>query len=189
MSTENELLQDLMLLSRATQLVLQEEVLQGIRDVEMGPTKMNIMRLLRRQKKQSVNDLARFLGQTKAAASQNVDSLVRAGIVKREPDKVDRRCVWVSLTPRGSRILQKAETRQRQALKKALVGLPKSIVDKARTTMRLLADAILESSASRSGHCLQCYAYNATGCAYDHGKSRCNYLLRGEVKSSGCGGR
>jgi DNA-binding MarR family transcriptional regulator len=178
-----------MLLSRATTLVLQEEVLRGIRDAEMGPTKMNLMRLLRRQKKQSVNDLARFLGQTKAAASQNVDSLVRANIVKRESDKVDRRCVWVSLTPRGTRVLQKAETRQRKALRKALGAVPKAVVDKASATMRVLANAILESSESHSSNCLQCCAYNSSGCVYDHGKWRCNYLLKGEVKSSGCGGR
>ena len=179
MSAENELLQDLMLLSRAAELVLQEEVIENLREPAIGPTKMNLLRVLRRQRKQSVNDLARFLGQTKAAASQNIDSLVKAGLVRRDPDKVDRRCVWISLTPRGSRVLTKAETLQGQTLKRAVANLPKGQIQKTSRSMRSLANALLASSASKGSTCLQCCAYNTSGCVYESGNWRCQYRRRG----------
>ena len=172
-----------MLLSRAAHIVLQDEVLDALKEAEVGPTKMNLMRLLKRQRRQSVNDLARFLGQTKAAASQNVDSLVKAGLVRRDQDKIDRRCVWISLTPRGSRILGRAESLQRQALKRAVGKIPKPMLQKASKTMRHLANALLSSSLSNSTSCLGCCAYNSGGCVYENDAWRCNYILRGDVEA------
>jgi len=178
MNTENELLQDLMLLARAAQLVLQEEVLESLGEAAVGPTKMSLLRLLHRTRKQSVNDLARFLGQTKAAASQNIDSLVRAGMVRRTPDKIDRRCVWISLTPRGTRILNKAEALQKRALKRAVLRMPKAGLKKTSHAMRSFANAILSSSESKANSCLQCCAYNTAGCVYEDGSWRCQYRMR-----------
>lgn len=178
MAYENDLLQDLMMLTRAAQLVLQEEVLETLREPALGATKMNLLRLLRRRRRQSVNDLARFLGQTKAAASQNIDSLVKADLVRREQDNVDRRCVWISLTPRGSRILKKAETRQQQALQRAINGLSKTSLQRTSKAMRTLANSLLSSSEGKSDNCLQCCAYNTAGCLYDSGDWSCQYSKR-----------
>ena len=183
MATEVELLQDLMLLVRAAQLVLQEETLEGISDADVSPTKMNVLRLLRRQRRQSVNDLARFLGQTKAAASQNVDSLVNSGLVRRDQDKADRRCVWVSLTPRGSRILEKAEAMQLDLLRKTVSGLPKASVAKLSRGMRALAVALLGHSPKETASCLQCCAYNSVGCVCEHDDWRCVYASGGALSS------
>lgn len=185
MNLEEDLLRDVMLLSRSTQLVLQDEVLESLKEPALGPTKVNLLRILRRSKKQSVNDLARFLGQTKAAASQNIDSLVKAGMVRRDSDKVDRRCVWVSLTPRGSRVLSKAENRQLQALKKAIANLPKATLKKTTVEMRALANAILSSSSSKSENCLQCCAYTQAGCVYDEGDWSCQYKKSEKKHSKG----
>ena len=182
MTMENDLLQDLMILTRSAQLVLQEEVLESLREPVIGSTKMNLMRLLRRTRRQSVNDLARFLGQTKAAASQNIDSLVKADLVRREQDNVDRRCVWISLTPKGSRILKKAETRQQQALQKAIGGLSRTTLQKTSRAMRSLANAILASSENKADNCLQCCAYNTAGCVYDGGAWKCQYRKRTQKK-------
>ena len=182
MSMENDLLQDLMVLTRAAQLVLQEEVLESLRESVIGPTKMSLMRLLKRTRRQSVNDLARFLGQTKAAASQNIDSLVKADMVKREQDNVDRRCVWISLTPRGSRVLKKAETRQQQALERAITGLSRPMLQKTSKAMRALANSILASSESKADSCLQCCAYNTAGCMYDREDWSCQYRKRTQKK-------
>jgi len=184
MGTEHELLQDVMLLARAAQIVLQDEVLENVREVEIGPTKVSLLRLLSRQRKQSVNDLARFLGQTKAAASQNVESLVRLGLVRRDQDKLDRRCVWISLTPKGTRILEKAEVLQLEALKRAVAELPKAVLAKISRGMRTLAVTLLEHSEGQNDNCLQCCAYNSAGCVCENDRWRCMYVLRGAKRST-----
>ena len=178
MSVESTVLQDIMLLSRAAQLVLQEEVLSELKEAELGATKLNVLRLLCRNHKQSVNDLSRFLGQTKAAASQNVDSLVTAGLVRRETDKVDRRCVWISLTRKGQRILERAEAIQGKLVRGALAGLPRAPLLKLSKGMRSLALSILSSSPTHSESCLHCCAYNDTGCVYEGSRWQCTYRLR-----------
>jgi DNA-binding MarR family transcriptional regulator len=46
-------------------------------------------------------DLARHLNHDAGATSRLVDQLVRRGLVKREPCKVDRRVAYLKLTPQG----------------------------------------------------------------------------------------
>jgi DNA-binding MarR family transcriptional regulator len=194
--TESAFFQDLMLFSRAAQVALQDEVVERFPEAGPGPARMAILRLLGRQERQSVNDLALFLAQTKAAASQNVDGLVRSGLVRREDEPADRRKVWVVLTPRGRRLLQKLEAQQVSVLKRALRGLPRETHGQFSRNLRLLAFALLEETHLKSGHCLQCCAFNSAGCAKGPGGLRCAYLVasapsrrRGRGRSKAPAGR
>ncbi|MGQ9588701.1 MAG: MarR family winged helix-turn-helix transcriptional regulator [Planctomycetota bacterium] len=149
MDAKGELLKDILLLARAARIVLEERVLRSVEGLSIGSSKANLLRLLRRGGNQTVNDIARFLGQTKAAASQNVDSLVRAGLVRRETDKRDRRRVAVSLTARGARLLQKIEAIQKKALAKAVQGMSDAEVRNAAKAARSLAERLVESAGAR----------------------------------------
>lgn len=149
MNPKGELLKDLLLLARAARIVLEERVLPHVEGLSIGSSKSNLLRLLRSEGTQTVNDIARFLRQTKAAASQNVDSLVRAGLVRRETDERDRRRVAVSLTARGARLLQKIEASQKKALAKAIHGMSDGDVRKAARIARELVERLLESSRAR----------------------------------------
>ncbi len=146
MKAKSELLKDVVSLSRAAQIVLQERILRDVEGFKLGPTRADLLRLLRDRGRQTVNQIARFLRQTKAAASQNVDSLVKAGIVRRETDKQDRRCVWVSLTPKGARLLREIENRQREALSKAVAGMSEAEIRSASKVLRSLAERLLASA-------------------------------------------
>ena len=55
--------------------------------------------------------LADEMETTDATASRTVDALEAAGLVKREPDPLDRRCVLVAATPEGRFLV--AERRRR----------------------------------------------------------------------------
>lgn len=176
MKPKSELLRDLVLLSRAAEIVLQEQVLQSLEGVKLGPTRSHILRLLRHQGKQTVNDIARFLGQTKAAASQNVESLVKAGLVRRESDREDRRCVWVSLTPRGARLVRELEKRQRDAFSRAVEGMSEAEIRSASKNLQSLAERLLKSSEVASNACLQCCSFEGMECVYRGGPVRCPYL-------------
>ncbi len=172
-----------MLLSRAAQLVLQEEVLKSLKEPAISLARANILRLLGRQKRQSVNDIAYFLGQTKASASQNVDALERAGFIRRKTDQEDRRCVWVSLSPRGKRLLKRAEECQNKMLERALAQFPKGMVAGLSHCMRSLALALLDHSKVQQQTCLQCCAYDSAGCVHHSGDWHCMYMIR-RAKSS-----
>ncbi|MBI4606702.1 MAG: MarR family transcriptional regulator [Planctomycetes bacterium] len=179
MKTESGFLQALMLLSRAAQIVLQDGVLDGLRGPPLAPSKASILRVLGRRVRQSVNDLASFLGQTKAAASQHVDALARSGLVRKQADLEDRRLVWVLLTPRGKRLLEDLEARQRAALHRALQGIPAKARGQLSRGMRGLAFALLDRAAPETTSCLQCCAFDSAGCVRECDEWRCAYMLRG----------
>jgi len=52
-------------------------------------------------------ELAKMSGVTRATMTGLIDTLERDGLVKREPDPVDRRMMSVRLTGRGHRVLQR----------------------------------------------------------------------------------
>lgn len=176
MKAESELLQNLMLLARVTQIVLQDEVLKDVPDGELSQVRLSILRLLRRRERQSVNDLARFLGLTKAAASQNVERLVRVGLVERREDPNDRRGVWVTLTARGQRILEEVEKEQRRVLEKAMHGFEAGSLRHLSAAMRSLALSLLNQNGEEITGCLQCCAYDSPGCVCDGEDWACQYM-------------
>jgi len=63
-----------------------------------------ILQTLLMQRESRMNDLARFLGLTKANASGLVDRLAKKGLIARRQGKKDRRVVFVRLTAKGQRV-------------------------------------------------------------------------------------
>jgi len=75
-----------------------------------------ILQALMMQRESRMNDLARFLGLTKANASGLVDRLVRKGLIEREHGVEDRRVVLVRLTAKGQTVARGLAPVQRQGL-------------------------------------------------------------------------
>jgi DNA-binding MarR family transcriptional regulator len=63
-----------------------------------------ILQALLMHRESKMNDLARFLGLTKANASGLVDRLAKKGLIARKHGKEDRRVVFVRLTAKGQRV-------------------------------------------------------------------------------------
>jgi DNA-binding MarR family transcriptional regulator len=74
--------------------------------------------LLRRESK--MNELARFLGLTKANASGLVDRLARRGLIARRQGRDDRRVVIVYLTPKGQKAARGLAKVHRRGLAKMM---------------------------------------------------------------------
>jgi len=70
--------------------------------------------LLRRESR--MNDLARFLGLSKANASGLVDRLAKRGLIARRQGKTDRRVVIVRLTPEGQKVARDLAAVHRRGL-------------------------------------------------------------------------
>ncbi len=74
--------------------------------------------------------LADEMGTTDATASRTVDALEEAGLVRREPDPADRRCVLVGINERGLALVDERRARLAVSLARGLAGMPEE--DKER---------------------------------------------------------
>ena len=61
----------------------------------------------------SISALAKVQQVSRPAVSQAVDGLVSKGLVERQPDSIDRRCVHLALTPAGDELLNAIFQRNR----------------------------------------------------------------------------
>jgi DNA-binding MarR family transcriptional regulator len=79
-----------------------------------------ILQALLMHRESKMNDLARFLGLTKANASGLVDRLVKKGLIARRQGKDDRRVVFVHLTPKGQKVARGLAKVHRRGLTKMM---------------------------------------------------------------------
>ena len=73
---------------------------------------------LARQHGCPMNDVANFLGISRPACTGLIDRLLSQGLVRREPDRHDRRIVRVAITAKGQRILDNIWEQKRRMLVK-----------------------------------------------------------------------
>ncbi len=90
--------------------------------LDMTPTQIDILTLLKRRGPIRVLSSAKLLGTTQANASRVISTLERKGLVEKETDPLDGRAVLVSLTTEGDR-LAADQTEFPEALLTALAGL------------------------------------------------------------------
>lgn len=84
--------------------------------------------------KKSLSDLAQAEQVRAPTMSRIVDSLVRDGLVKREPDRTDRRSVVITPTEEGVRIMHEGRGKREKRLLDLLHGLTRDeiqILDRA----------------------------------------------------------
>lgn len=70
----------------------------------------------------TVGEIARALSSEKSSASVLLERLVKQGMMKRRHDAKDRRLVWMSLTPKGRKVLDQILGQKRQSFK-AIFGV------------------------------------------------------------------
>jgi DNA-binding MarR family transcriptional regulator len=83
-----------------------------------------ILQALMAQRELRMNDLARFLGLSKANASGLVDRLVRKGLIDRKHGVEDRRVVFVRLTASGLKVARNLSKAQRRGLAQMMRRIP-----------------------------------------------------------------
>ncbi len=164
MDEERLILSELLLLSHAVRRILQDEALIPLESEGVNTVRTTMLHLMARRGEQTVNMLACFMGVSKAAASQNVDRLVRLGFATRHPDSRDRRSVWVRITGSGKQLLRKAERRQRDRLRRFLGKISPELKLFLRDQTGELSHALLDSSSADPQRCLQCCMFGAARC-------------------------
>lgn len=112
---------------------------------EYSFSQVMILQALLMQKETRMNDLARFLGLSKANASGLVDRLVRRGLIERSHGVEDRRVVFVRLTPAGTRIARRLAGTQRKGLALMMRRIPERNLAVFIETLEQVAGAMAES--------------------------------------------
>lgn len=92
-----------------------------------------------------MNDLARFLGLTKANASGLVDRLAKKGLIARRQGKDDRRVVIVYLTPKGQKAARGLARVHRQGLAKMMQRIRQSDLKVFIQTLEQMAMGLSET--------------------------------------------
>jgi len=103
-----------------------------------------ILQALMVQRESRMNDLARFLGLSKANASGLVDRLVKKGLLDREHGVEDRRVVFVRLTPKGQTVARGLAKVQRQGLAQMMRRIPEKNLGVFMETLEQMAMGMAE---------------------------------------------
>ena len=88
-----------------------------------------------------VRDISEELGITPGGISQQVETLVRMGLLERKPDEKDRRAVCITLSERGKEINRKLDSFFSSLFQRLLAGVPD---EKYRSFVEVL-DTMAES--------------------------------------------
>jgi MarR family 2-MHQ and catechol resistance regulon transcriptional repressor len=90
---------------------------------QLPMAQMETLRLIHENKKVLMKQVADFLAITPPSATVLVNNLAAAGYVQRNSDKNDRRTIHLSLTKKGSQVLQKGTNQRCKDLEKLLRNL------------------------------------------------------------------
>jgi len=158
--------------------------LEGLAGDRLTFTQLRLLRLVARQDRLSVGDVATFLGVSNAAASKAVDRLVRGGFLRRAEAEGDRRTTEVSVTEEGLRLLDGFDARSSAALLRLLSGVtPRQMRDISGGLDRLSLS--ISGSAEPGDVCFRCGLYFRDECLLRTMTDRQCYLHLGAKRRAG----
>lgn len=95
----------------------------GEKGVSLTRGQMGILVMMKKYDLENTNEIAKRFSMTTSAATQAVDRLVEMKLLKRTPDRKDRRKITVTLTEKGKKTLEHSKTFQHEKMKQAFDAL------------------------------------------------------------------
>ncbi len=99
---------------------------------------------IRRNPSTTLTTVSEYLAVSNATTSSIVDRLVKKGLVTRSEDPKERRCLQLSLTPKGQDEYRVVEEVAIAELTKVLMRLPDEEVKKIAAGLKILKEALEE---------------------------------------------
>ncbi len=174
--TLDDLLKSLLVLSRTVDHVLESRAVESAVGQALSSSKVQIIRLLGRRSGQTSTQVARYLGVTKPAVSQIIDSMVRAKMVVRKPTKKDRREVALELTKTGKTHYRAIRREQHHVLRVATRNAKVTGTKRWSDHLQGITAAIAQADKAFEDFCLQCGAHEDGTCILDGGDADCSFL-------------
>ena len=177
-STKNidSLLKAMLVFSRTVDRSLETNAVKAGVGEALSSSKVQILRLLGHRGDQTASQLARYLGVSKPAVSQIIDTMLRAKLVLRRPAKEDRREVNLSLTAKGKRYAQNMLRQQRHSVKRALQQSRSFNANRWLKTLQELTEGLVKADKGLHHYCLQCSAHADPSCVLPDGDAQCLYM-------------
>ena len=109
---------------------------------ELSFSQYLILQTLLEKEAMRMNELARTLGVSKANVTGLVDRMVRARLIDRMRSDEDRRVVFVTLTQKGKRTVQRMLNTQRREWRRIMETIPPRNLDIFMNSLEQLAHAL-----------------------------------------------
>ena len=110
-------------------------------ELELTLPQAQALRILRRGPL-TTGRLAEELGISAPALTQLTDRMARKELIERRASEDDRRCVIVSLTAKGTFVVDECRARRREAFSVALAGLTESEQEQVFKALELVVGAL-----------------------------------------------
>ncbi len=178
------MLKSLMLVSRAVDEVLEKRAVESATGGPLAVSKVKLLRLLGERGGQTSTRVARFLGVTKPAVSQIIDSMAQGRLVVRKRAKEDRREVNLELTKLGRSKFQAIRRGQRDVLRSVMRSVRRPGAKDLIAGLQQMAVALAQANGDADGFCLQCGAHSDGTCALN-GEAECTFLAGGCRETAG----
>ncbi len=170
------LLKAMLVFSRTVDQVLETRAIEAAAE-PLSKSKVQILRLLDQRGGQTATQIARFLGVSKPAVTQIVDSLVqRNKLVARARSKRDRRGVEVKLTAKGQRVIQKVRAEQRHLVRSTMRRTSRTGTGRWIELLEEISGTLARADQAFQGFCLQCSAHSDGTCVLGGGEADCLFL-------------
>jgi DNA-binding MarR family transcriptional regulator len=169
------LLKSLLVLSRAVDEVLEKRAVEAATGGPLATSKVKVLRLLGEGGSQTSTRVARFLGVTKPAVSQIIDSMAQSRLVVRRRAKEDRREINLELTKLGRTKYQAIRRGQHNLLRSVLRSVKRGPKDWTGG-LQGMAVALTHANDACGDFCLQCVAHPDGSCVLDCGDTECPFL-------------
>jgi len=144
--------------------VLEEKCLRQATDLTISLPQFHLVRLISVNGNHHVREIASFLGLSQAAASKNVDKLVRLGLVERQVHPDDRRAASLTLTVRGKNLVQKYEALKQDKLDRGLDSVTPDELTSLTRGLERIVHLILLKEQDPWDICMKCNAYYLDHC-------------------------
>ena len=181
--TVDDLLKAMLVFSRTVDQVLEARTVREAVNVSLSPSKVQILRLLGQKATQTSTQIARFLGVSKPAVSQIVDSMVRAKLVTRKPATADRREVHLRLTKKGKDMFQAIRREQRHCVRNTVRATSRAELKRWTDALNTMSQAVGRADDAYQQFCAQCGAHSNDSCVLVGGRSKCLFTKYTEKAS------
>ena len=171
--TVEGLLKALLVLSRTVDHVLETRAVETAARQPLSPSKVQILRLLGNRGGQMPSQVARFLGVTKSAVTQIIDSMVRDKLVTRRTAKEDRREVNLQLTKKGRDLYLAVRRAQRHYVRNAIRGTAAKSTAQWIESLNGASSALAQADEAYQSFCAQCGAHEDNRCVLAGGDAEC----------------
>jgi MarR family transcriptional regulator, organic hydroperoxide resistance regulator len=156
--------------------IMEEGFLRQATKLDITVPQFCLLRLIGHSGQHFVGEMAHFLGVSQAAASKNVDKLVRLELVTRTTQEADRRSIALGLTSRGRAVIRKYETLKEEKLQQVLAGLTQGEIDGMITGLKKFTQQMLAGEQNSDDICMKCNAYYVENCSLRGPRNDCIYI-------------